>query len=88
MLEPSLSINLVINEASSLIICNPHEDKQLKKSVQFTLFVPSNEGRLLKFLGSVAIVLAPFSKSLCLYFEITIYNKYYSLPLFTFKISV
>ena len=44
----------------------------MKKSVPFTLFVPSNEGRLLKFLGRVAMVLAPFSRSLCLYFDITI----------------
>ena len=72
ILEPSLSINLEIKAASSLIICNPHEDKQLKKSVPLTRFVPSKDGRLLKFLGRVAMVLAPFSKSFCLYFEMTI----------------
>ena len=71
-----MSINLEINEASSFIICNPQLAKQLKKSVPFTLLVPSNEGRLLKFLGRVAIVLAPFSKSLCLYFEMTNIGDY------------
>jgi hypothetical protein len=45
----------------------------LKKSVPFTRFVPSKDGRLLKFRGRVAMVLAPFSKSFCLYFEMTTY---------------
>ena len=67
-------MNLAIKEASSLIICNPHDDKQLKKSVAFTLLSPSKDGRLLKFRGRVAIVLAPLSRSLCLYFEITIFE--------------
>jgi hypothetical protein len=54
-------------------MCKPHAAKQLKKSVPFTLLTPSNEGKLLKFLGRVAMVLAPFSRSLCLYFEITFF---------------
>ena len=65
-------MNLEIKDASSLIICNPQADRQLKKSVPFTLLLPSKEGRLLKFLGRVAIVFAPFSRSFCLYFETTI----------------
>ena len=52
-----------INEASSFIICRPHFDKHEKKSSALTLFVPSNDGKDLKLRGSVAIVLAPFSKS-------------------------
>jgi hypothetical protein len=64
---------LDIKVVSSLIMCKPHAAKQLKKSVPFTLLTPSNEGKLLKFLGRVAMVFAPFSRSLCLYFEITIF---------------
>ena len=65
-------MNLEINDASSLIICNPQAERQLKKSVPFTLLFPSKDGRLLKFRGSVAIVFAPFSRSFCLYLDTTI----------------
>ena len=79
-------MNLEIKDASSLIICNPQADRQLKKSVPFTLLLPSKEGRLLKFLGRVAIVFAPFSRRRCLYLEITNYYNVYCLV--TFKIFV
>ena len=62
-----------MNVAFYLIICNLHDDNALKKSVAFTLLLLSNDGRLLKILGNVAIVFAPFSKSFCLYFPITLY---------------
>ena len=45
------------------LIHNYESDKHEKKSSAFTLFTPSNEGKDLKLRGSVAIVLAPFSKS-------------------------
>jgi len=61
--EPSLSINIDINDASSFIIWRPHFDRHEKKSWEFTLLVPSNDGKDLKLRGSVAIVFAPFSKS-------------------------
>ena len=70
-------MNLEIKDASSLIICNPQAERQLKKSVPFTLLFPSKEGRLLKFLGSVAIVFAPFSRSFCLYLDTTMYLNLY-----------
>ena len=75
ILDPSLSTNLEIKDT---FIFNLHEDKELKKSVPLIRFVSSKEGWLLKFLSKVVIVLAPFSKSFYLYFDITIY-KYYSL---------
>ena len=70
-------MNLEIKDASSLIMCNPQAERQLKKSVPFTLLFPSKEGRLLKFLGSVAIVFAPFSRSFCLYLDTTMYVNLY-----------
>ena len=69
---PSLSMKREIKEASSFIIWRPHFDKHEKKSSAFTLLTPSNEGNDLKLRGSVAIVLAPFSKSFWRYFDMTI----------------
>jgi hypothetical protein len=53
-------------------MCKPHDDNALKKSEGFTLLLLSNDGKLLKIRGNVAIVFAPFSNSFCLYFPITI----------------
>jgi hypothetical protein len=71
----SLSINLHIKTASSLIICNPIESKALKKSLTCTLDVPSKEGSDLNKRGRVAIVFAPFSNNFCFILEMTIQVK-------------
>ena len=55
-------------------MCKPHDDNALKKSEGFTLLLLSNDGKLLKIRGNVAIVFAPFSNSFCLYFPITIFK--------------
>ena len=65
-------MNLHIKTASSFIICNPIESNALKKSFVCTLDAPSKDGRDLNKRGSVAIVFAPFSKSFCFIFDITI----------------
>ena len=64
-------------------MCKPHDDNALKKSEGFTLLLLSNDGKLLKIRGNVAIVFAPFSNNFCLYFPITI--KSYFIIFFLFS---